>query len=112
MRAHLFASLFATTAVSTALAYDHYDPASLNELAQERMRQGDLMTACILLHRAVRLAPYDVRTVANMRVLEAHLAGAPAPPTTAAPPAAQPPVAPQRTPAEIPPAPPALWAPK
>jgi hypothetical protein len=117
MRAHrlasLAASLIASSAMSGALAVEHYDLAALNDQALESLERGDVMTACILLHRAVRLAPYDARTADNVRVLEAHLAGVPPPASTPAvsPAAPAKASAPAAAPV-VPPAPPAPWPPK
>jgi hypothetical protein len=115
MRIHRLASLIASLATCGALAFDHYDLTALNDQALRSLEEGDVMTACILLHRAVRLAPHDRRTADNVRILEAHLAGVPLPamppsklPTpTAPPPSELPPAA--AMPPVVPPAPPEPW---
>ena len=87
-------------------AYDRQDPASLNEAAIERLREGDARTAAILLERAARLAPHDPRIARNLRELRAWLSGAPAPASSPQAPAVRGP-----GPA-VPPAPPAPWPPR
>lgn len=87
-------------------AFDHYDPALLNEFAIERIRRGDPDTASILLERAARLAPHDPRIRGNRDVLRAFRSGQPSPTGLTAP-AARP--APESA---IPAEPPALWPPK
>ena len=64
---------------ATAGQFDHYDPAWLNEYALAQVRQGSLGTARIMLERAVRLAPYDVRFRENLRILRAQMDGKYAP---------------------------------
>jgi Flp pilus assembly protein TadD len=58
---------------------EHYDPVALNELAVEKVREGQLTTAWILLERAARLAPHDARLARNLAVLRAFRAGTPTP---------------------------------
>ena len=94
MRTASFAPLLAGLAIGAALAqeppnarpdtsarlsYDHYDPVALDQLARERLRLGETMTARILLERAARLAPYDRRVARNLEELEASPAAAIAP---------------------------------
>lgn len=88
---------------------DAHDPAALNESAMDAIRQGDLDTAWILLERAARVAPYDARIVRNLRVLNAHRAGSPAPEEPAPGQARQ---ARQERAPRLPPEPPAIWPPK
>jgi hypothetical protein len=91
------------TFVAPQVAFSHYDPVALNESAMERVRQGDLSTALILLERASRLAPHDPRIARNLRELQAYRTGTPAPaeaPATGARPGPGP---------VIPAEPPAIW---
>ena len=87
-------------------AFDHYDAVLLNEFAIGSVRQGDLATAGILLERAARLAPHDVRIRRNLLELRAYRSG------TAAPPDAPSPSARQGSGPEIPAEPPPLWPPR
>lgn len=59
----------------SASAFDHYNPVALNESAVERIRDGDLGTARILLERAARLAPHNERILRNLRELKAQMDG-------------------------------------
>ena len=88
---------------SARVSYDHYDPVALDQLARERLRQGDTMTACILVARAARLAPYDRRVARNLQELEASPAAAIAPPASLRLTAVL------GTAPDIPPEPPPLW---
>jgi hypothetical protein len=57
-----FAIACATAATADgAQVYDHYDPAALVAHARIAIAEGDLATACVLLSRAGKLAPHDVR---------------------------------------------------
>lgn len=58
------------------LPYDHFDPVTLNEYAMAMLKAGDRTTALILLQRAVRLAPFDSRIAANLKVLQQGIAEA------------------------------------
>jgi len=88
---------------SARVPYDHYDPVVLDQIAHERLLQGEVMTACILVARAARLAPYDRRVARNLEELEASIPGG------AAPSASPLPAARQATAPEVPPEPPPLW---
>ena len=55
--------------------FDHYDPIALNESAVASVREGDHTSAWILLERASRLAPHDVRIERNLAVLRAYREG-------------------------------------
>jgi hypothetical protein len=80
--------------------YDHYDPLALDRCARERLRQGDVTAARILVARAARLAPDDRRVARNLEELEAGATPAIALPQTAVP---------RSTALDIPPEPPRLW---
>jgi len=74
MRATALAALLAVVAACAAPAHqparDHYNPDALHAAAIERMRVGDVEAACILLRRAARLAPHDMRIESTLRDLE------------------------------------------
>ena len=59
------------------LTYDPVNPVSLNEFAMQRVRDGDLGTALIMLERAALIAPYDPRIQANLHALRDLKAGKP-----------------------------------
>ena len=112
VRALVLALLMA--AAGSALGLDHYDPVALHAYAIERMREGDLHAAGILLARAARLAPADERIARTRRALQAMCRGesvaleaVPPPPPRSAPGAGQRSLSPP-----IPPEPPPIWAPK
>ena len=110
MRAISFTPLVAGLAVSAALAQptsgerpscvprDHYDPGALAEFALERMREGDLCTAQIMLERAARISPNDPR-IGRVRG-EIGAAGAPPPAQSTER---------RGAPMQLPPAPPPIW---
>lgn len=50
--------------------FDYSDPVSLNELAIEKIREGDGATAALLLERAALLAPHDARIRRNLESLK------------------------------------------
>jgi hypothetical protein len=57
--------------------FDPLNPAMLNEAAMQKVRNGDIGTAAILLERAVLLAPYDKRIRQNLQTLRAWQSGKP-----------------------------------
>lgn len=63
---------------AATLRYDHYNPVVLNEYALQKIREGDLGTAAILLERAVQLAPHEERIRQNLAALRAWQNGRPA----------------------------------
>jgi Flp pilus assembly protein TadD len=72
----LFAGLFlscrfAAAEVPSAQRFDHTNPVHLNELALQKVKQGELGTAIILLERASLLAPHEARIQRNLQVLRA-----------------------------------------
>ena len=83
MRAASFAVLLAAAAACAVPAkrpaLDHYNPGALHAAAIERMRAGDVEGACILLRRAVRLAPHDARIESTLRDLESGVTAVPPP---------------------------------
>lgn len=68
--------------------FDHYDPASLNELALKKVKEGDTGTALLLLERAILLAPHETAIRRNLEMLQAWKEGTPLPPDTPVAPAA------------------------
>jgi hypothetical protein len=102
------ALLIPLLAAFPAAALDHTDPMALNAAAIERLREGDLSSAGILLARAARLAPNDTRIARTRQALEAKRAGEPV--TLDAPPPAAPKAEPAKPGGPVPPAPPPLWA--
>lgn len=54
---------------------DHYSPASLNEHALQKVRDGDLSTAVLLLERAAMLAPERPEILHNLEVVRSAASG-------------------------------------
>jgi hypothetical protein len=52
-----------------SLPYDHYNPVVLNQYAVQKIREGDLSSARIMLERAHLLAPHETRIERNLRTL-------------------------------------------
>lgn len=76
---HSFAAfvVLAMIGVSGAAAQDldHYNPVQLNEYALQKLREGDVATAAILLERAVLLAPEHPGIRSNLETLKASISG-------------------------------------
>jgi hypothetical protein len=68
--------------------FDHYDPVSLNEMAMQKVREGDTGTAVLLLERAVLLAPHEGAIRRNLDLLKAWRDGKPLPEDASVAPAA------------------------
>lgn len=62
---------------------DHYNPVLLNEFALQKLRDGDVRTARILLERAALLAPEHAGIRNNLDTLKASIAGEKLPPAGA-----------------------------
>lgn len=62
---------------------DHYNPVLLNEYALQKLREGDVATAEILLERAVLLAPENPGIRSNLDTLKDSIAGKQLPPVGA-----------------------------
>jgi Flp pilus assembly protein TadD len=108
LRALSILPLIAALATPWAIAQrsaprDAYEPSALDEFALERLREGDVRTASILLERAARLAPNDARIRAHLRALPAI------PEERGADAAARDPVAKLAPTGTLLPEPPALW---
>jgi Flp pilus assembly protein TadD len=59
------------------MRYDHFNPVVLNEFALQKVRDGDVRSALILLERANLLAPHDARIRRNLDMLRAQRDGKP-----------------------------------
>lgn len=82
----LAASLLVTVmamADAAAQDLDHYNPVLLNEFALQKLRDGDVTTARILLERAALLAPEHAGIRSNLDILKASIAGEKLPPAGA-----------------------------
>ncbi len=55
--------------------FDHTNPVLLNELALQKVKDGDVSSALILLERAHLLAPHEVRIERNLQTLRAWRQG-------------------------------------
>ena len=105
IRHALFTCLIAT---GPAWALDHLNPVALHAAALEHLRDGDAATAEILLARAARLAPGDVRIVRAREQVRRHRAGEVV--SFDPPPVRAPETAPQKAaPGAVPAEPPPLW---
>lgn len=67
----------AADTAAPSMRYDHFNPVVLNEFALQKVRDGDVRSALILLERANLLAPHDARIRRNLDMLRAQRDGKP-----------------------------------
>lgn len=70
-------AVHAADTAAPAMRYDHFNPVALNEFALQKVRDGDVGSALILLERANLLAPHDARIRRNLDMLRAQRDGKP-----------------------------------